>query len=47
MQDGASAHTAKEALIELQMSGIQPVLWPHFSPDLNRIETCWGWIKDL
>lgn len=46
MQDGAAAYTSKEVLKDLSERGIQPLMWPPFSPDLNLIESCWNWMKD-
>ena len=46
MQDGAPGHRSKATKAELLRRGIQLILWPPYSPDLNPIETVWDWIKD-
>ena len=46
MQDGASGHSARLTIEDLQERGIRLVSWPPFSPDLNPIETVWDWMKD-
>ena len=45
MIDTASFHHGGriEALIEA--AGCNVMYLPPYSPDLNRIETCWAWIK--
>jgi hypothetical protein len=37
MQDGAPGHTKKETIEDLIDRGIQRIIWPPFSPDLNPI----------
>jgi transposase len=46
MQDNAPIHTAAIVMEELNDSGIIPIRWPPYSPDLNPIEHVWAWVKD-
>ena len=45
MQDGAPSHTARRTREEMSRYGIQPIVWPSFSPDLNPIESVWDQMK--
>jgi transposase len=46
MQDNAPAHASRETKAELAARGIQSIVWPAYSPDLNPIETVWNEMKD-
>jgi len=46
MQDGAPGHTVGSTRQDLLDRGINVILWPPYSPDLNLIESCWDWMKD-
>jgi len=46
MQDDAPGHPAGDTYAELQERGINTIFWFLYSPDLNRIETLWNWMKD-
>ena len=45
MQDGAPSHTARRTREEMSRYGIQPIVWPSFSPDLNPVESAWDQMK--
>ena len=44
-EDNAPAHKSKYQEEVFSMWGIQKLLWPGNSPDLNAIEPCWFWMK--
>ena len=45
MQDGASIHSAKEVQLWLRQAGIETLIWPPSSPDLNPDEYMWKGCK--
>ncbi|KAL8386574.1 hypothetical protein RB599_010757 [Gaeumannomyces hyphopodioides] len=45
-QDNARIHTSKAAIAWLEGRGIQPILWPTHSPDMNPIEHVWKKMKE-
>lgn len=43
--DNASFHRGGRIASLIEAAGCQLVYLPPYSPDLNRIEPCWGWLK--
>ena len=46
MQDGAACHSARNTMEALHQAGVEPIVWPPFSPDLNLTESVWKSMKD-
>ena len=44
--DNASFHHGGEIESLIESAGCKVMYLPAYSPDLNRIEQCWGWIKN-
>ena len=44
--DHASFHHGGEIEALIEAAGCKVMYLPAYSPDLNRIEKCWGWIKN-
>lgn len=44
-EDKASSHASKHQQIYFDAAGLQRLLWPGNSPDLNMIEPCWAYLK--
>ena len=44
-EDKAPAHSSKHQRIYFDAAGLQRLLWPGNSPDLNMIEPCWYYLK--
>ena len=45
MQDNAPSHKAALTTRFLRAHGVEPIVWPAFSPDLNPIEAVWSLMK--
>jgi transposase len=43
--DNATFHHGGRIDPLIQAAGCEVVYLPPYSPDLNRIEKCWGWLK--
>ena len=43
--DNASFHHGGQIKSLIEAAGCNVMYLPPYSPDLNRIETCWAWIK--
>lgn len=43
--DNASFHQGGWITQLIEAAGAQPLYLPPYSPDLNRIEKCWAWLK--
>jgi len=43
--DNASFHHGGRIAQLVEAAGAQVVYLPPYSPDLNRIEKCWAWLK--
>jgi transposase len=46
MQDNAPIHTARLVTDYLLIEGVEVLVWPPYSPDMNPIENLWHWLKD-
>jgi hypothetical protein len=44
-EDKAPAHSSKHQQVYFDAAGLQRLLWPGNSPDLNIIEPCWYYLK--
>jgi hypothetical protein len=44
-EDGAASHASKHQIRAYNRAGIDKLLWPGNSPDLNMIEPCWPFMK--
>ena len=44
-EDKAPSHASKHQIPIFSRHGIERLLWPGNSPDLNMIEPCWPWMK--
>ena len=44
-EDKAPAHSSKHQQVYFDAAGLQRLLWPGNSPDLNMIEPCWYYLK--
>lgn len=46
MQDITPVHGARSTLLDLDRRGINRLVWPPTSPDLNPIEDSWNRFKE-
>ena len=44
--DNATCHHGGRIAQLIEAAGAQVIYLPPYSPDLNRIEKCWGWLKN-
>lgn len=47
LQDNAPCHKAKKVMKWLSDHNVQLIEWPGNSPDLNPIENCWNYMKNM
>jgi transposase len=45
MHDNAPCHKSNSIKAYINNSGVEFLVWPPYSPDLNPIENVWAWIK--
>lgn len=45
MEDKAPSHASKHQRVYYEAAEVQRLIWPGNSPDLNMIESCWGYLK--
>lgn len=46
MQDGAPCHSARNTMEALLQAGVELIVWPPSSPDLNPVESVWKTMRD-
>ena len=45
IMDNATFHKGGRIQELIESAGCRLLYWPPYSPDLNRIEKCWAWLK--